>query len=192
MNSISAFEYISILVSIILALGITQLLSLLAEMMTSFRFSVFYLPHFLWVAALMFLHIQDWFVLYELKNREVWTLPNFFFIMLYPILLYCGAKLLTPKASEEGTVDYRSHFNEHFDLLFYVLIGAIFHSLFFNVYFLKYALELQLLLLIPAGLLFFLAIREVRKFWVHLTLSIVVNFGFLLSVIIEYNNWKIS
>lgn len=48
-NQISAFEYVSILVSIILGLGITQIISSFTDLLYHYKEIKFYWPHTLWV-----------------------------------------------------------------------------------------------------------------------------------------------
>ncbi len=56
-NQISPFEYISILVSIILGLGITQILSAFTDLLYNYKKVKFYWPQLLWVLFILFLQI---------------------------------------------------------------------------------------------------------------------------------------
>ena len=100
-NQISPFEYVSILVSIILGLGITQILSSFSDLLYNHKKVKFYLPHSIWVIFVLFLHIQDWFVTYQLKDKMIWELPELVFILLYPIMLFMAAKMLIPTNNDE-------------------------------------------------------------------------------------------
>ncbi len=59
---ISAFEYVTVLISIILGLGITQILTGIADLFQKSDRVKFYWPHILWVLFVLILHIQEWWV----------------------------------------------------------------------------------------------------------------------------------
>ncbi|MBX2916563.1 MAG: hypothetical protein KF856_14935 [Cyclobacteriaceae bacterium] len=62
----SPFEYVSVLISIILGLGITQIVTGVADVIQNWRNVKLYLPHALWVMFVFFLHMQERWVLYEM------------------------------------------------------------------------------------------------------------------------------
>jgi hypothetical protein len=99
----SPFEYVIVLVSIILGLGITTILTGLAELIKH-RQLKWYAPYIIWLFLVFVLHIHEWWESYTLKSVEVWKLPMFLFIILYPINLYVLAHLLFPS-------DLKSDFN---------------------------------------------------------------------------------
>ena len=68
------FEYAMVLVSIVLALGVTQLLQGASEFVRSSRG---YLPHSLWVLALLVIHVQLWWAMWDLHDRASWTFLTF-------------------------------------------------------------------------------------------------------------------
>jgi len=109
-NSISAFEYVTILISIILGLGITQILSSLAEIIYDYGQVKFFWVHTIWVILILYIHIQEWFILYELKDYSLWKLPVFLFVLLYPITLYLAAKMLFPVIDKGQMIDLKSFF----------------------------------------------------------------------------------
>ena len=100
-NQINPFEYVSILVSIILGLGITQILSSFSDLLYHYKTVKFYWPHTTWILFILFLHIQDWFITYQLKDKTVWRLPELLFILLYPVTLFMTAKMLLPTNENE-------------------------------------------------------------------------------------------
>ena len=92
----SPFEYVIVLISIILGLGITTILTGVAELIKHTRPVTLYVPYIVWILLIFVLHIQDWWVSYRLMEEKVWTLPLFLLIILYPINLYILAHLLFP------------------------------------------------------------------------------------------------
>ena len=148
-NAISAFEYVTILISIILGLGITQLLSSIAESFYNYKKVVFFLPHTIWVLVILFLHIQEWFIIYELKGYPIWKLPTFLFIILYPITLFIITKLLFPVAMGDEEINLKKYYLDNFQKTFYLFCLSIILSISFNIFFLNLPVGQQFLLFIP-------------------------------------------
>ncbi len=96
----SPFEYVIVLVSIILGLGITTILTGIAELIKHNNFR-WYTPYNIWIILVFVLHIHEWWVSYSLKTVQAWHLPMFLFIILYPIILYVLAHLLFPSDPKE-------------------------------------------------------------------------------------------
>lgn len=191
-NAISAFEYVTILISIILGLGITQLLSSMVEAFYHSKKVKFYLPHIIWVNIILFLHIQDWFILYELKNYPDWKLPTFLFISLYPIVLFSITKLLFPDIGGEEVVDLKIYFLDSFPKVFYLFGICIILSIAFNLYFLGSPLWQQLLLLVPFSIFFYMAYRRVRNEKAHYILAICIALLFFIVTASEYDYWRVK
>ncbi len=137
-NSINPFEYVSILISIILGLGITQILSSFSDLLYHHKKVKFYSPHTLWVLFVLFLHIQDWFVTYQIKDKAAWSLPELVFILLYPITLFVAAKMLLPTNEEEERFDMKVFYFSQFPMIFLLISISILLSILFNIFFLKH------------------------------------------------------
>ncbi len=80
---ISPFEYVIVLTSIILGMGITQIVSGLASIIHRWEKVKIYWPHLLLVILVFFIHIQEWWAAYDMRKYEYWRLPTFLFIILY-------------------------------------------------------------------------------------------------------------
>lgn len=76
----SPFEYVTILISIILGLGITQLVTGIADIIHEKEHVKLYWPHALWIPIIFFLLIQEWWDIYALRDYDTWRLPVFLFI----------------------------------------------------------------------------------------------------------------
>lgn len=100
------FEYAMVLVSIVLALGVTQLLQGASELVRSSRR---YPGHTFWVLALLLVHVQLWWAMWDLHDRASWTFLTFLYLLLGPILLFFATNLLLPRTASE-TLDWASHF----------------------------------------------------------------------------------
>ena len=87
------FEFILVLVSLILAIGVTQLLQGVANIVR-FRKELRrnWVP-LCWMATLFVLTAAHWWSLWEMREA-VWTFPGFFYLLLPPTLQYFAISLL--------------------------------------------------------------------------------------------------
>lgn len=126
------FEYTMVLISIILGLGITTILSGLAEYIRHAGLFKIYVPHFIWILLVFVLHVQEWWENYALMSITAWKLPLFLFILLYPINLYILAHLLFPSPQQQGT-DSKTYYLENYPKLFVSAIVLDVLSIIHNV-----------------------------------------------------------
>lgn len=191
-NQISPFEYVSILVSIILGLGITQILSAFSDLLYNYKKVRFYWPHTFWIVFILFLHIQDWFITYQLKDRPAWHLPELFFILLYPISLFCVAKMLLPTNEREEPNDMKLFYKSQYPLLFIIVGISIFISMLFNYLFLKECSLQQAPLLIFLSVMLYTTLKKIENEILHKVIAITIILASLVSVVIEENVWIIK
>lgn len=165
---LSPFEYITILISIILGLGIAQLVTGMADIIYHWDRVKLYWPHILWIPIVFFLHIQEWWNIYALRDHDTWMLPLFLFIILYPINLFILARLLFPiSLNENTTLDYKHFYFNHYRRFFLVLAFSAFLSGLENVLISGLGFEgvqLQLAIII---ILLFISLRRISSEWVH-------------------------
>lgn len=191
-NQISAFEYVSILVSIILGLGVTQILSAFSDLLYHYKKVKFYWPHTLWIVFVLFLHIQDWFITYQLKDRAVWHLPELLFILLYPVSLFCVAKMLLPTNEREEQNDMKQFYKSQYPLIFIIVGISIFISILFNYFFLRQRVFQQGPLIIFLSTMLYTALKKVENEMLHKAIAISIILASLVSVILEENVWIIK
>ncbi len=118
----SPFEFVTVLISIILGLGITQIMSGLADLIHQWEKAKLYWPHLLWVVLVFILHVQEWWLVYQLKSMTVWRLPFFLFQVLYPISLFILARILFPLPNDEDATDMRSFYFKNYRKLFILVM----------------------------------------------------------------------
>ncbi|HEX7110869.1 MAG TPA: hypothetical protein VF216_00355 [Mizugakiibacter sp.] len=92
----SDFEYISVLLSIILGLGITQLLSGIARLVRDGRQLAPAWWLMVMVATLLLAHFQVWWVSFGWRYVQAWTFFGYAAFMVMPMLLYLLAYLILP------------------------------------------------------------------------------------------------
>lgn len=143
--SMNAFEYVTVLISIVLGLGITQILIGVANMIKQYERLTLYWPHVLWVLFVLLLHIQEWWVTYELKTFTPWRLPSFLFIMMYPINLFVLAKLLFPDRFLSKAINLRDFYFSNYRKIFSLLVLSGLLSILYNLFILDLPVTDQLL-----------------------------------------------
>ena len=115
------FEYVSVLSSIIIGLGITQILSGVASLVLVNDNVRFYTPHTVWVILIFGFLIQDWWVSYEYSRViKSWRLMEFLFIIVYPIILFIITRMLFPKIRSGQTINLKNFYLSNYKQIFAV------------------------------------------------------------------------
>ena len=117
-NLMSSFEYVTVFISIILGLGIAQILTGVADLIHNSSRVKIYHTHLIWIFLVLLLHIQEWWVTFELRDYADWRLPTFIFIMVYPIVLFILARLLFPTNTSEGAINLKEFYFENYRKIF--------------------------------------------------------------------------
>lgn len=188
----SPFEFVTVLISIILGLGITQIMSGIADLIHQWGRVRLYWPHFLWIVLVFILHVQEWWLLYQLKDIEVWRLPMFLFQVLYPISLFILARILFPMASDEHAADMRGFYLHNYRKLFVMVMVLSSISGVENVFIHQLGLEscavngAIFLILLSACL------RKTVSERMHQSLAILLVLAMVIGIIININEWLIT
>jgi hypothetical protein len=196
----SPFEYIIVLISIILGLGITTILTGLAEVIKYNRSFKAYTPYIIWIVLVFVLHIHEWWVSYELKSIEVWKLPMFLFIILYPINLYILAHLLFPSGISEG-FDSKEFYFKHFPKLFVsalILVGlSVIHNFALTDYVtddpvIQVFVDYQIVQILIMVALLIILISRTRNTKIHLTAAMFLLLLTIVSLIVTQDSLLIA
>lgn len=108
------FEYLSVLVSIIIGLGLSHLLTGAARLIQLRRRVRQYAPTYLWMLILLLVQIQIWWAAYEDRAEPEWTFFGFFSFLLLPIFAALLSYLLVPDLEGEQTeLDLRVSYHEN-------------------------------------------------------------------------------
>lgn len=115
----NAFEYLSVLISIILALGMTRVLAGVGEMLQARSRRRLYWVHIFWVANLFLYLIVAWWIFYRWRNEQPWTFFLFLFVLISPTILYLASLILFPREGTlDETIDYKTHYYANHRVLF--------------------------------------------------------------------------
>jgi len=181
---ISPFEYVSVLISIILGLGITVLLTGLADMIRNWKRVQFYWPYGVWILIIFILHLQEWWTTYLLRSEMKWTLTLFAFIIIYPIVLFILANLLFPKRWRKNGVDMKVYYYNHFlqffgAALLLILISILQNHFLLNLSFSEQAVQFFLVLLFST-----LLITRTKNQRIHALVALVLLSVLVISFIV--------
>lgn len=106
-----AFNYIAVLVSIVVGLTATRVMSGLSEMIQAANRPRIYWVHVLWHITLLFNVMVGWWLLYRWRATADWTFFLFIWITVAPILQYLAAAILVPGELETtGSLDWRDYY----------------------------------------------------------------------------------
>ena len=119
----SAFEYLSVLISIILALGMTRVLAGVGEMLQARSRRRIYWVHALWIVNLFLYMVVAWWIFYRWRNQQPWTFLLFLFVLISPTILYLASLLLFPReGGVDESIDYKTHYYAN-HRAFFILFG---------------------------------------------------------------------
>lgn len=108
-----SFQHILTLISIIIGLGMTQILTninLLIKERRNVRFH--WLPLY-WAVGTFFLQVQWWWGIYKSRGIDSWDFLFFTFMILNPISMYLASGCVLPKPQPGVPVDLRQHYKEN-------------------------------------------------------------------------------
>ena len=105
------FSYLSVLISIILALGMTRVLAGVGEMLQARSRRRIYWVHAAWVVNLFLFMLVAWWIFYRWRHQSPWTFFLFIFLLISPTILYLASLLLFPRKGQiDESVDYKTHY----------------------------------------------------------------------------------
>jgi hypothetical protein len=109
-RNVDAFSYLSVLISIVIGLAITQVLQGYRSLLVSRRRVRFFGPTLAWGGLLLIIAVQSWWAMFGMRLHERWTFLQFAIVLLQAILLYLLAALVFPDVGNEHEVDLKDHY----------------------------------------------------------------------------------
>lgn len=164
------FEFLLIVVSILLGLGITELLSGVARILRG------ELPagrlHTLWILIVFLVQAQLAWGLWLLRSLEEWRYPEFLLLLTGPILLYMASAVLFPATVSSGTLD--GHLLRRRRAFFLLMLAYVCFTALFEVFLLDGGLELVPTVLRLLGVALFVALMLSGSRRLHWVLALAV------------------
>jgi len=124
-----AFSYLSVLLSIILGLAITQLLQGIGRIIQHRGRVDMFWPSIAWAGLLVLVSVQTWWALFGLRDRQHWSFFPFLIVVLQTINLYLVTALVLPEIAPAERVDLREHYFTQARWFFSLTIVAVLISL---------------------------------------------------------------
>lgn len=103
------FNYVMVLASVIIGLGITHLLMGVAGVIQHPRRDKIYWIHLTWVGATFLRAIFWWWFEFRYSKTDLWTFGLYIFVLCYALLIYLWCALLFPR-DLAGYDGYREYF----------------------------------------------------------------------------------
>lgn len=104
------FEHISVLISIVIGLGVTQLLIGVHRLVLARERVRVYWLSLLWMALIFVTQVEWWWGSYALRNDTVWNFFYFLFVLLSPVTLYLASAFVLPEIEPEKHYDLRDYY----------------------------------------------------------------------------------
>lgn len=166
----SLFEYIMVLTSILIGLGIAELLSGIVRMLrTDFKEGL-YLPQIFWSSFLFLYLIIVWWSRWDLNENFHWTFLQLIMSLVGPVLAFIAAGLMFAR-NRTARVYYFRQQKTMFTLLPLIATSSLVHELVIEgTSIISFTSFMSSLLIVSTFLP-----RFFKKDWIHLVCSISAN-----------------
>ena len=127
----SLFEYISVAISIILALGVARLLTSMIDLVRIRKTVTWHWIPLVWAFAILIIQFQFWWQIYAIDdllaslNRN-WRNVDYIVMVLYTVTLFSAGSLVLPSKSDASAdLDLWEHFQSEGKLALIALAGYV-------------------------------------------------------------------
>lgn len=104
------FEYVMVVASIVVGLGMTHVLQGVAEIIQHPGRAKIYWVHLLWAGWAFLQMVFWWWWEFRFQTVETWTFPLYLFVLGMAFLLYLMGALLFPKDLVDHGGDFKTYF----------------------------------------------------------------------------------
>jgi hypothetical protein len=123
------FSNLSVMVSIVLGLGLTQLFAGIGNLVQVRRRVKLCWLHSLWVPLLIVLHLHMWWSFWALRGVAEWTYAIFVYVIFGPGALVIASHITIPELLD-GRIDVERHYFDTSPLFFGILTAAALWAMF--------------------------------------------------------------
>lgn len=123
-----SFSYLTVLLSIVIGLAITQVLQGLRVLMLARSSAKIYWPSLIWAALMLLIATQMWWSSFGLRDQSEWTFGLYGLILLQVALFYLASGLVLPDLTP-GSIDLEGDYFHNRRWFFGLLAGAALVSL---------------------------------------------------------------
>src|SRR3954454_17396869 len=122
------FGYLSVLLSIIIGLAVTEILQGLRRRMISHVEVKMYWPTKLWLGTLLLICTQTWWAMFGLRERQEWEFGHSMVLLGQAILLYLVCGIVLPEITGSEPIDVRAHYFRQRTRFFNLLVALVLAS----------------------------------------------------------------
>jgi hypothetical protein len=98
---VAPFDYLSVLISIVLGLAIANVLGRLAAVVTARARYNFYWPPLAWAIWIFFIAVQHWWAQWGVRHTASWSFGAYWLQLLVPVDLFLLSSLVLPERQDE-------------------------------------------------------------------------------------------
>lgn len=120
-----AFSYLSVLLSIIIGLGMSQVLTASGRLIRHRDLVRAYWPPLVWAGVLLLIYVQAWWSMFGLRTHADWSFLAFSVVLLQTVTLYMMAAVVLPEQVDDRGVDLRTHYERHRRWIFGFLLATV-------------------------------------------------------------------
>jgi len=120
----SIFEFLMVLMSIIIGLSIAEILSTLADSIIHKVERKFSWLHTVLSIGVFFALLQNWWEIWDLRLIDEWTFPQMIVMLIPPVILFIISRLLNPGKEYKGSMD-EYYFQHASYIWFFIAFGVI-------------------------------------------------------------------
>ena len=178
----SIFEFLMVLVSLIVGLGVAEVLTGVTRIIRERETTSPYWIHSLFIVIVFLALLQQWWEIWGVRDVEAWTFPGLLLMLGGPIGLFIIANLLFPEPVR-GT-DFKNYYFGKMKpviwiAVFSVLLAVSFRPIVFGST--LFALENLSSFVIMA---IFVSLNFIKKEWYHGTMVLSVFLALLADVLL--------
>jgi hypothetical protein len=96
----SPFDYISVVLAVVVGLGLSHLLLGIVEMLRHRGRMRFYWIHSIWIALTFISIVYLWWTIWNFRKLASWNFFSFLLLLLQPVLLFIAAAFVVPAGGE--------------------------------------------------------------------------------------------
>lgn len=119
----SVFEYLGVILSVIMGLGVTHILAGLSKTIHHRKTVRTYWVQALWALNVLIYIVTIWWGMFWWSGQQEWAYFQFLLLIVYAILLFLSASLIFPWDFSDN-FDFEAHFYETRPWFFAVLAAA--------------------------------------------------------------------
>lgn len=172
-------------------MGITQIVSGVADMIQRWGKVRMYWPHLIMIAIIFIVHIQEWWVTYEMRVNTYWRLPTFLFVILYPVNLYILTRILFPISWRGKFVDLKDFYYGNYKRIYFFTVTLDVLGIIDNVFIGGYRIQDQVVQIAVLLMLSFIIIRGNSSEIMHKSVATVFMVITVVTLIITWNEFII-